>query len=338
MNKLNDSIKRVKYGNTSLYVPRICQGTAFRNMPRADDNQIGLKVLQHSLDIGSNFFDTAPGYGAGGAQRLLGKALSGRRHQAIIADRILNRDIPLDGKEGDEFPLAKYTKEYIFNATEKSLKRINTDYLDILSIHLKDGFVKGKKEIPAQDYLDQGLNPDPTPPEEVSFIMDELVKSGKVRYWGLSQHNFEDVTNYVNVCKTNNLTPLSSLQNNYSLMARGQVTEELFPVIKSANLGVQTIGPHAAGRLTPSFIPESGSPEEELLNVIDSVANDLGVLRTHINIAWVLSHQHLTTALAGAESTQHIEDNIQGANITIPTNLLIKLNDASNIYTTKINK
>ena len=102
MNKLNDSIKRVKYGNTSLYVPRICQGTAFRNMPRADDNQIGLKVLQHSLDIGSNFFDTAPGYGAGGAQRLLGKALSGRRHQAIIADRILNRDIPLDGKEDDK--------------------------------------------------------------------------------------------------------------------------------------------------------------------------------------------------------------------------------------------
>ena len=145
MNKLNDSIKRVKYGNTSLYVPRICQGTAFRNMPRADDNQIGLKVLQHSLDIGSNFFDTAPGYGAGGAQRLLGKALSGRRHQAIIADRILNRDIPLDGKEGDEFPLAKYTKEYIFNATEKSLKRINTDYLDILSIHLKDGFVQNQQ-------------------------------------------------------------------------------------------------------------------------------------------------------------------------------------------------
>ena len=51
MNKIKDSIKRVKYGNTSLYVPRICQGTAFRNMPRADDNQIGLSVLQHALDI-----------------------------------------------------------------------------------------------------------------------------------------------------------------------------------------------------------------------------------------------------------------------------------------------
>ena len=69
--------------------------------------------------------------------------------------------------------------------------------------------------------------------------------------------------------------------------------------------------------------------------MIDSVANDLGVLRTHINIAWVLAHQHLTTALAGAESTQHIEDNIQGANITIPTNLLTKLNDASNTYKKK---
>ena len=95
------STDRIRYGRTDLMVSRICQGTAFRNMPRSPGNQVGLRVLRHCLDVGLNFFDTAPGYGAGGSEQLLGNALAGRRHEAVIANRVINVGVPPGSTQSD---------------------------------------------------------------------------------------------------------------------------------------------------------------------------------------------------------------------------------------------
>lgn len=322
---------RVRYGSTDLYVSRICQGTAFRNMARSVDNQVGLRVLRHCLDVGQNFFDTAPGYGAGGSESLLGKAIAGRRHEAVIANRVINVGVPVDAREGDLLEPAKYTRDYIFRATDWSLERLGTDYLDILSIHLKDG-LDAKRGRERDTYMRLHKDPAPTPPEEIADTMDALVQSGKIRYWGLSQHNSEDVADYLRISRETGKTPIASLQNNYSLLSRGRQTEGLFPVIRQAGLGVQTIGPQAAGLLAPGYVAEAGSAHAGLLDVLDRVAADLGVPRSQVSVAWVLSHPELTTALAGAESPEHVEDNLAGAALELPAEALETLNTASAAY------
>ena len=78
----------VRFGQTDLHVSRLCQGTAFRNMPRAADNLMGLRVLQYCVDVGVNFFDSSNAYGWGGAEKTLGKAISGRRDQVVICTKV----------------------------------------------------------------------------------------------------------------------------------------------------------------------------------------------------------------------------------------------------------
>ena len=326
--------ERVRYGNTDLYVSRICQGTAFRNMPRSADNEVGLRVLKTCLDEGLNFFDTAPGYGGGGAEKLLGKAIAGRRDQAVIANRVINVAVPDGAKEGDESQLARYTRDYVLRATEWSLKRLGTDYLDILSIHLKDGLDAhregGQQRVDL--YMRRFKDTAPTPPDQITDTMDALVKSGKIRYWGLSQHNRQDVDEYLETAAATGKAPIASLQNNYSLLSRGRQTEALFGLIRKAGLGVQTIGPHAAGRLVPGCAAEPGSAHADLLAVLDRVAAELGVPRSQVCVAWVLSHPELTTALAGAESPEHVKDNLAAAALELPAEAMDALNAASERY------
>ena len=319
----------VQYGNTNLMVTRVCQGNAFRNMARSPDNEEGLKVLRHCLDVGLNFLDTAPGYGAGGSESLLGKALAGRRHEAVIANRVINIGVPPGSRDGDLLPPSRYTRDYIFASVEWSLQRLGTDYLDILSIHKKDSLEVHSDPRVAALYRELYDDPEPTPFAEIADTMDALVRSGKVRYWGLSQYDDADVTRYLDISEAAGSAPISSLQNPYNLITRGSATEKLFPVIRKAGLGVQTIGPHAAGTLTSGCETEPGSPLAHLHQTVDKVAAELNARRSHVCVAWVLSHPELTTALSGAESEEHVDDNLAGARLELPEEALEILNAAS---------
>ena len=135
----------VRFGNTDIYVSRMVQGTAFRNMPRSPENQVGLRVLQHCLDVGLNFFASGGGYGMGGCERLLAKAIAGRRDQAVICNKMVNIGVPLDAEEGDDTGFSKYTRDFIFRETDRSLKRLGTDYIDFLVIGRPDGITEGLK-------------------------------------------------------------------------------------------------------------------------------------------------------------------------------------------------
>ncbi len=319
----------IQYGNTNLMVSRVCQGNAFRNMPRSVDNAAGIRVLQHCLNAGINFFDTAPGYGAGGSELLLGKALAGRRQEAVIANRVINIGVLPGSRDGDLLPPSRYTRKYIFESVEWSLERLGTDYLDILSIHKKDGLDAHADPRVAGLYRELYEDPEPTPFDDIAATMDALVRSGKVRYWGLSQYDDAEVTPYLDIPEATGTVPISSLQIPYNLARRGNITEKLLPVVRKAGLGVQTIGPHAGGLLTAREQPEPSSPLARLHATIDQVAADLGVHRSQVCVAWVLSHQELTTALAGAESEEHVDDNLAGARLELPPEALDQLNSAS---------
>ena len=175
-------------------------------------------------------------------------------------------------------------------------------------------------------------DPFPTPSEEIVDSMNALVQSGKIRYWGLSQHNSEEVSDYLRIAEETGKIPIASLQNNYSILSQGRMAEELLPVMKEANLGVQTIGPHGSGAAVKGNESELDPKRYMIVKALDRVATDLGVTRAQVCVAWVLSHPELTTALSGAESPEHVEDNMAGAALELPEEALNILKSASETY------
>ena len=333
----------VKFGTTDLYVSRVCQGTAFRNMAESADNEMRVSVLRRCLDVGLNFFDSSNGYGMGRSERVIGEAIAGRREQAVVCTKLVRHEVPEGARPEDTFEPAQYTRDMVFENTDRSLERLGTDYLDIILLHHKDGFnerLASSDPEHAEKLLRRYGSAEPTPPEEIVDTMDALVQTGRARYWGVSSRNVDEVARLLEVCEANGKAPLACLQNGYNLIGKYADTEGLFPLLRRTGLGVQAIGPHAAGILvrparTGGVNPASVelSPAHiELLNVVDDVAADLGVPRSQVCVAWVLSHPEITTSLAGAESPEQVEDNLAGSLLELPPEAIATLNAASHVF------
>jgi aryl-alcohol dehydrogenase-like predicted oxidoreductase len=306
----------VPFGATDLRVSRLCQGTAFRQIDRAPDAPAGQAILRRCLDLGVNFFDSSNAYGWGGAEMALGLAIKGHPRDKLV---ICTKVHPGSKPEGDEpsKPL-EFTREFAFQECDGSLQRLDTDYVDLYLLH----------------------NPDEvTPIEQVADTMDALVKSGKVRYWGLSNHTPDAIRGAINHAQDSGQTPPAGLQHYFNIIGRvapeqtvPSLEQELFPLIREHKLGLQAFSPLAAGKLVPGREAEPGSPLADVLKVMDEVAGDLGATRPQIAIAWVLSHPEVTSSLAGAEKPEHVDDNVTGSRLVLPPDALAALNDASKAY------
>ena len=219
----------VRFGPTDLYVSRLCQGTAFRNMPREVDT-MGLRVLQHCIEIGVNFFDSSNAYGWGGAEENLGKAISGRRDQVVICTKVAASYAPEE--EGSPGRPARFTRDFLFEQAEGSLKRLQTDYIDLYLLHQPDKV---------------------TPAAEVVNSMDVLVQSGKIRYWGVSNHSTAQVSEYVELGKSTGKAPIAGTEDYYNIAGESltdtgdsrvhQLEQEMFPVLRKSGLGLLAFSP-----------------------------------------------------------------------------------------------
>jgi aryl-alcohol dehydrogenase-like predicted oxidoreductase len=306
----------VPFGATDLHVSRLCQGTAFRQIDRAPDAPAGQAILRRCLDLGVNFFDSSNAYGWGGAEMALGKAIQGHpRDKLVICTKVHPGSKP-EGNEPSK-PLA-FSREFAFQECEASLKRLGTDYVDLYLLH----------------------NPDEsTPIEQIADTMDALVKSGKVRYWGLSNHTPGAIRRAITHARGQSQNAPAGLQHYFNIIGRQSPEQtvpslelELFPLIREHKLGLQAFSPLATGELAPDKKAEPGSPLEKVLKVMDDVAGDLHATRPQIAIAWVLTHPEVTSALAGAEKPEHVEDNVAGSRLVLPKEALAALNAASDAY------
>ena len=309
----------VRFGQTDLYVSRLCQGTAFRNMPRAADNPIGLRVLQHCLEVGVNFFDSSNAYGWGGAEETLGKAIAGRRDQVIICTKVAASYAP--EKEGSPGEPARFTRDFIFQQAEGSLKRLQTDYIDLYLLHQPDKI---------------------TPAAEVVDSMDALGRSGKIRYWGVSNHSAAQVREYVKLGQRTDKAPIAGTEDYYNIAGESvtdvgdsrvrQLEQEMFPLLRKSGLGLLAFSPLDTGHLVPGRNIAPDAPLGALIGVLDQVAQDLRVSRAAVCVAWVLTHPEVTSVLAGAECPEHVEDNFDGTEIVLPDEAIEILNAASAAY------
>ncbi len=257
-------------------------------------------VVNKAIDSGINLFDTADVYGGQGrSEEFLGKALGARRHDIVLATKFGNR-------MGEGPYTSRGSRRYIINAVEASLRRLNTDYIDLYQMHV----------------------PDPTTPiDETLRALDDLVKSGKVRYIGHSNFTGWMAAEAHYVAAAHNLTPFISAQNEYSLLNR-RIENELVPACTKFNVGVLPYFPLASGFLTGKYRQGEAAPQGarlsagpmaervltdrnfETLEKLEEFARsrERGVL--DVAFGWLIAQPHVGSVIAGATKPEQIDANI----------------------------
>ncbi len=294
----------VQFGNTGLRVSRLCQGTAFRHLPRADDPR-ALRVLESAIDRGITFFDTAIAYGWGGAERVLGRAMGGRRDKLVVCGKV-----PVRLESGVQ---TAYTRAYLHQQLEESLNRLGTDYLDLYLLHHVD---------------------EHTPPAEIGDAMEALVEMGKVRYWGVSNHSAAQVQTlreWGSVAAVEEYYNIAGAHLDEEGRSRTlRFEREMMPLLRSSGMGCLAFSPMDTGLLAAD-VP-SDPALRSLVAVVDQVATQLGVARAAVCVAWVSRQAEISSVLCGAESPEHVEVNALGSTLALPVQALALLEEARRRY------
>jgi len=271
------------------------------------DEQGTAAVVNQALDTGINFIDTADMYDKGRSEEFVGRALKGKRLQVLLASKF-------SFAMGDSPNERGASRWYITRAVEASLKRLNTDYLDLYQYHF----------------------PDPTTPiEETLRALDDLVKSGKVRYIGCTNFAGWQISEAQWTSRVNHLYSFVTMQTKYNLLER-QVEQEIVPCCKAHGLGIIPWGPLAGGFLTgkyrrgePPPAPVKGGMPPKAYNILykqlitdanweklaklEAFAKDCGHKVSELAIAWLLSHPWVSTVIVGATKPEQIQANLVGA-------------------------
>ncbi|MBV9987535.1 MAG: aldo/keto reductase [Chitinophagaceae bacterium] len=309
-------IKKVNLGSQGLVVPAIglgCMGmTEVMGMSmygQANEAE-AIETIHRSIELGGNFLDTADMYGPEKNEQLIAKAIAGKRNDCIIATKF-GYEIDNNGNYTNKI---NGSKSYVKKAAERSLKNLQTDYIDLYYLHR----------------LDKN-----TPVEETVEAMAELVKEGKVRYIGLSEVGSETIR------KAHKIHPLTAVQTEYSLFER-QVDElKITDTLRELGIGFVAYSPLGRGFLSGEFQHPDDLPKDdwrrslprfqgeqfykniELLNEIKKMANEKSITTSQLAIAWIIAKGHLP--IPGTKRPKYVEQNIQATNVELSREELSRL-------------
>ncbi|WP_075883431.1 aldo/keto reductase [Candidatus Protochlamydia sp. W-9] len=313
-------------GRSGLKVPALSFGTAtfggtnefFRKWGDTDVQE-ATRLINLCLESGITLFDTANVYSAGASEEILGKALKGKRDQALISTKATFKI----GDKANDLGSSRY---HIIEACEASLKRLETDHIDIYFMH---GF----------DAL--------TPPEETLGALDNLIQSGKVRYIGCSNFSGWHLMKSLATSEKYGLARYVVYQGYYSLIGR-DYEEELMPLGIDQGVGLMAWSPLGWGRLTGKIrrgqkpaegrINEGGSvggppvDDEYLYNVIDAIdqiAKETGKTIPQIALNWILQRPTVVNVVVGARNEEQLKQNLGVLNWSLTKEQIAKLDAAS---------
>lgn len=290
----------VKFGPTGMDVSRVVLGCmSFGDPTRGNhswslDEEASRAIIRQALDLGITFWDTANVYSDGTSEEFVGRALKdfARREEIVLATKVFSRMHP--GPNG-----AGLSRKAIFQEIDASLKRLGTDYVDLYQIHRWD---------------------DTTPIEETMEALHDVVKAGKARYIGASSMWTWQFAKAIFTARVNGWTPFVSMQDHLNLLYREE-EREMLPFCRDQNLAVIPWSPLARGRLTRPWDESSARQENDefgrtlyrdsdpaVVDAVAKVAEQRGVSRAQVALAWVLNKPGVTGPIVGATKPQHLVD------------------------------
>ena len=303
----------VPLGKTGLRVSKIAFGCGFRGVSNVKD---AVNTISKAMDAGINFFDCADVYrlrGGAHAEEALGAALRGRRPQTIVTTKFGALRDPADRAGA----CLGASRRNMIRSVENSLKRLETDYIDVLFLHLPD---------------------EETALEETGRAFEQLCRDGKIRYAGLCNHKAWQIATLQANQEKCFYTPISVIQNPYNLLNR-LAEEELLPMAAYEGIGVMTYSPLAAGLLSGDFAKGRPVPEKstwgheplyveyiksvfcgrasEIADAVDDMAQRYGVSSAAVATAWVLHNDAVTCVIAGADCVEELKDSMEAATLLL---------------------
>lgn len=268
-------------------------------IPSEEDS---IRLIRKAYDLGCTLYDTAEAYGPFVNEELVGKAVKPFREKIILTTKFVPVFQP-----GQEIPEGKLSKKGITNALDDSLKRLQTDYIDIYYQH----------RVPTGSNF-----------EEVAMWMGEFIKEGKIRAWGQSQSTEEQIR------KAHAITPLTAIQSEYSMMER-MFEHDVIPVCKELNIGFVAFSPMASGflsgkydknsqykgddvrRVITRFAPENVEKNQPLLDLLHEFAYKKGVTPAQLSLAWMLHKYDFVVPIPGMRKDERVIENLSAAEVEL---------------------
>ncbi|MCO6475114.1 MAG: aldo/keto reductase [Phaeodactylibacter sp.] len=315
-------------GNTGLLVSELCLGamtfggrgfwTAIGELEQKPVDEL----VKRSVDGGINFIDTANVYSEGLSEEMTGQAIRNlglSRHELVLATKVR-------GKMGEGPNETGLTRAHILRQVDESLRRLNTDYIDLYQIHGFDPF---------------------TPLEETLRALEDVVRSGKVRYIGCSNLSAWHIMKALAYSEYNNLARFVSLQAYYTIAGR-DIEREIIPLLKDQKVGLMVWSPLAGGLLTGKYKREGAGPEGarrtsfdfppvnkerafDIMDILRPMAEAKGVSIARLALAWLLQQDAVTTVIIGAKKMEQLEDNLKAVDVRFSPEELEQLDEVSRL-------
>ncbi|SDD06976.1 aldo/keto reductase [Pedobacter soli] len=287
-------------GNGGLEVSALglgCMGLTFGYGPATDEKD-AISLIRRAYELGVTFFDTAEAYSQGGNEKLLGKAVGSFRQQVVIATKFGFLD-------GDASKGVDSRPERIRQVAENALRYLNTDYIDLFYQHRVDPNV---------------------PMEDVAGTVQDLIKEGKIRHWGLSEAGVDSIR------KAHAVQPVAALQSEYSLFFR-EPEKEIIPLLKELGIGFVPFSPLGKGFLTgaidehtkfdttdfrnvvPRFSQDNRKANQVLVDAVRQLAEKNNATPAQISLAWLLAQKPWIAPIPGTTKIARLEENVLGAQV-----------------------
>lgn len=292
-------------GRTGAHVSPLCLGCMNFGGSTAEDESI--RIMHAALDRGTFFFDTADVYSRGSSETVVGKALQGRRDDVFLATKV-------HGRMGDRPNDQGNSRLHIIKGCEDSLRRLNTDHIDLYQIH------RPQSQVP----IDETLR-----------ALDDLITAGKVRYIGTSTFAAYQVVESLWMSEKWGLNRFVCEQPPYNLLDR-RIERELLPVCQSYGVGVIPWSPLAGGMLTGKYKRNQQGPEGsryesgkfrsgeevpsaawDVIEGVEKLAEEKGVTMDALALAWVLHQPGVTSPIIGPRTFEQFEDNLKALDVEI---------------------
>lgn len=313
-------------GNTGLAVSEICLGTmtfggkGFWTAIGQLDQSVADSIVSRALDAGVNFIDTADVYSEGLSEEITGQAMknSGRpRTEIVLATKVF-------GSMGPGRNDSSASRGHIMDGVKASLKRLGTDYIDLYQIHGTDPI---------------------TPIEETVRAMEDLVRQGHVRYWGISNWQAWRIAKAIGVADKLDAAKPVTLQAYYTIAGR-DLEREIVPLLEHEKLGLMVWSPLAGGFLSGKYAREGGGPNDarrltfdfpplnkerayDCIDVMREIAEARDISVARIALAYVLNKKFVMSVIIGAKNIEQLDDNLAATEIELTAEEMARLDTVS---------